>query len=115
MTNAIQIIRGDDFSFVLNVEDPTADNGNYILKDDDALYLGVTLPHQPFEHAILKKKYTKADQNLDGNIIATIKASDTLDLLPGVYYYSVKLRQGIDTEHETVTTVIYKTKFIIND
>ena len=115
MTNVIQITRGDDFNFVLNVEDPSSDNGNYMLKENDAFYLGVMLPHQPFEHAILKKKYTKATQNSDGNIIATIKASDTLDLLPGVYYYSVKLRCNIDTEQEMVTTVINKTKFIIND
>lgn len=115
MANVIQIVRGDDFSFVLNVEDQSAENGNYVLKENDALYLGVTLPHQPFENALIKKKYTKENQNLDGNIIATIESKDTIDLLPGVYYYSAKLRQNIDTAHETVTTVIYKTKFIIND
>lgn len=115
MANVIQLVRGDDFSFVLNVEDENTENGNYILNDNDALYLGVTLPHQPFENALIKKKYTKEDQNLDGNIIATIDSKDTIDLIPGVYYYSVKLRQNIDTEYEKVTTVIYKTKFVLND
>lgn len=115
MANIIQIVRGDDFSFVLNVEDQNTENGNYILKENDALYLGITRPHQPFEHAIIKKKYTKADQLKDGNIIAKFIPEDTVDLLPGVYYYSVKLRQNIGTDYESVTTVINKTKLVLND
>lgn len=115
MANVIQVVRGDDFSFVLNVEDQNSENGNYILNENDVLYLGVTLPHQPFENALIKKRYTKRDQDKDGNIIASIDSKDTIDLIPGVYYYSVKLRQNANTEFEKITTVIYKTKFVLND
>lgn len=113
--NIINLVRGDTFSFRLNVDDNSSEDGLYRLTDYDALYLGVTLPHQPFEHAIIKKKYTKADQLKDGNIIAKFISEDTIDLLPGVYYYSVKLRQNIGTDYESVTTVINKTKLVLND
>ena len=44
-----------------------------------------------------------------------LSADETAELLPGVYYYSVKLRQNIGTDNEQVTTIINKTKFIVND
>ncbi len=115
MSNIVRLIRGDTFKFMLNVDDENSDTGYYMLKDNDALYLGITLPHQKFEDALIKKKYTKADQDEYGNITAHISYEDTADLFPGVYYYSAKLRQNIDTEDEQITTVINKTKFIIND
>jgi hypothetical protein len=61
-----------------------------------------------------------------GNLVITIEPEDTLDLLPGKYFYAIKMH--IDhfepgTEEtgyagkqvDKVVTLINKTKFIIND
>jgi len=116
--NIIMINRGDTFSFDFTIDDGSTDDGRYILKDDDALYFGIMDPHQPFEHALIKKKYTKDDCDDMGNLIITLKPEETLDLVPGVYYYAIKLHKLTDNEEEhidEVITVINKTKFIIND
>lgn len=115
MSNIIMLTRGDTFSFSLDVEDANSPYGRYRLTENDALYFGLTKPHQPFEHAIIKRKYTAEDQDNDGFIATTLSANETAELLPGVYYYSVKLRQNINTADEKVTTIIAKTKFIVND
>ena len=61
-----------------------------------------------------------------GNLMVSIEPDDTLDLLPGKYFYAVKLHlshedidanTGIPTGDyvDRVVTVINKTKFIICD
>ena len=75
-------------------------------------------PHQPFENAIVKKRYTKEDCDEMGNLFIRFNPEDTLDLLPGVYYYSIKLHKMTDNDEEhidEVITIINKTKFIICD
>lgn len=118
LNNIVVINRGDTFSFDLTINDCSAPDGRYILKDDDVLYFGLMDPHQLFENALVKKRYTKDDCDDVGNLVITIKPEDTLDLCPGVYYYAVKLHKLTDNEEEyvdEVITVINKTKFIIND
>lgn len=116
--NIIRLNRGDTFSFDFTINDANSPEGRYILQNDDALYFGLMDPHQPFEFATLKKKYTKEDCDEMGNLVIKLNAEDTLDLLPGVYYYSIKLHKLCDTEEEyidEVITIIPKTKFIICD
>ena len=75
-------------------------------------------PHQLFEDALVKKRYTKDDCDEVGNLVITLKPEDTLDLFPGVYYYAIKLHKVADNEEEyidEVITIINKTKFIICD
>ena len=118
LNNIIKINRGDTFSFDLNIADDSSPTGRYILKENDTLYLGIMDPRQKFEDALIKKSYTKDDCDEEGNFIITIKADDTIDLCPGVYYYSVKLHRVVDNEEEyvdEVLTIINKTKFIICD
>jgi hypothetical protein len=110
--------RGDTVAFDFVINDENTDSGIYVLKDDDVLYFGLMDPHQPFEYALVKKRYTKDDCNEDGIITITIDPSDTLDLYPGVYYYAIKLHRMTDNELEhidEVLTIINKTKFIICD
>lgn len=109
-TNIIRMVRGDTHTFNISIEDETVEDGIYRLNDNDNLYLGIMLPHQKFEDAIIRKRYLKADQDSEGNIKVTIEPDDTLDLHPGVYYYAVKLQKD-----KTVLTVINKTKFVIYD
>ena len=116
--NIIRINRGDTFSFDFTINDANSPEGRYILKDDDALYFGLMDPHQLFEDALVKKRYTKDDCDNMGNLVIKLNAEDTLDLCPGVYYYSIKLHKVTDTEEDyidEVITIINKTKFIICD
>ncbi len=116
--NIITINRGDTFTFDFTIDDDSSDSGRYILSNDDVLYFGLMDPHQPFEHALVKKRFTADDCDSAGNLTITISPEDTIDLMPGVYYYSIKLHRLQDTEEEyidEVITVVNKTKFVIND
>ena len=104
--NIIVLNRGDSYPFTFYIEDPNSQDGIYRLKDDDAVYLGIMDPHQLFENALVRKKYTAED----------------MDLYPGIYYYAIKLHKLSparpelnEPEIDQVSTVINKTKFIIND
>ena len=124
MSNIIVINRGDSFDFDLTI---TLDSEfRYALTGDDALYFGIMQPHQPFETALIRKKYTVADTDAMGNLSVSILPEDTLNLHPGKYYYAVKLHMNhpevdANTGEETgkiidkVYTIINKTKFIICD
>lgn len=120
--NIIVLNRGDSYPFTFYIEDENSSNGVYLLKDDDTVYFGVMDPHQPFENALIRKKYTAEDMDSAGNINIEITPDDTIDLFPGVYYYSIKLHKQSpanlelgEPEIDRVMTIINKTKFIIND
>lgn len=118
-TNIISINRGDSYCFDLTISDDGSENGIYELKEDDAIYFGLMDPHQPFEFALVKKKYTSEDVNENGGITVEIKPEDTLDLFPGRYYYMIKLHAKHHDEDgnliDAVQTVINKTIFVIYD
>lgn len=118
--NIIKMIRGDTYEFNLTIDDEGSENGKYVLQGNDTVYFGLMEPNSAFEQSLVKKIYTEEDCDKDGNIFITIEPEDTEHLLPGVYYYSVKL----EVDHENgetyesihkVITVINKTKFIILD
>jgi len=117
-SNIIVMNRGDDFIFDFTINDESQPSGRYILQNDDVLYFGIMDPHQTFENALVKKRFTKDDCDTMGNLTIAITPEDTLDLIPGVYYYSVKLHKIADTDEEyidEVITVINKTKLVLND
>ena len=118
--NIIKMNRGDTYEFNLTIDDEGSENGKYILQGNDTVYFGLMEPNSAFEQSLVKKIYTEEDCDKDGNIFITIEPEDTEHLLPGAYYYSVKL----EVDHENgetcenihkVITVINKTKFIILD
>jgi hypothetical protein len=120
INNIIVLNRGDSYEFDLTINDETSSDGRYHLKGDDAVYLGIMDPGQPFEEALVRKVITADDADSEGNFSFEILPEDTLDLLPGKYFYSVKLRMShIDEETgesiEKVMTIINKTKFILCD
>lgn len=110
----IQLCRGDTYQFLLSAIDTDSEDGVYHLQDTDMVYLGVMRPHDPFEKAIIKRSFTKDDMDSSGQIRVRINAEDTINLLPGVYYYAVKLVQDRGLSTETVTTIIKNTKFVIH-
>jgi hypothetical protein len=123
--NIIKINRGDSYEFSVYIPDKKDITKNFILTDNDVVYFAILLPHQPFESTCPNqvKGYTAEDQDKDtGEIIIKIEPNDTRLLLPGVYYYTVKLQRGgtidvIDDLDEPieVRTIIERTKFIINE
>lgn len=126
MSNIIVINRGDSFDFDLTINFGGEDSERYILTGSDAVYFGIMDPGQPFETALVRKKYTVADTDAMGNLVISVNPEDTLDLVPGRYYYAVKLHMrhpevdelsGKETGKiiDKVYTIINKTKFIICD
>ena len=117
-TNGIVTVnRGDSFELpiILNIGD-SMNREEYVLTESDALYIGIMEPNQPFESAILRKKFTYKDLDSDDNIYIRFWPEDTACLLPGKYYYQVKL-QTIDehTGRKDVETIIDKTLFYIQE
>lgn len=127
--NIIKLNRGDSYEFALSVPNKENPAENYILTGTDVLYFVLLYPHQPFEEAILSKGYDRADQIIDengkntGKILIKLAPTDTLCLTPGIYYYSVKLYRGgklneTDGSYSNakeVSTIIERTKFIVNE
>ena len=125
VNNIIMLNRGDTYEFDLTIDDEGSSDGRYHIKGDDTIYFGIMDPHQPFEEALVKKKFTIEDADSSGNLTIVIEPEDTLDLLPGTYYYAVKIHLQHDNIHpetnevlgyvDKVHTVINKTKLFLND
>lgn len=114
--NIITINRGDTFIFSFNIQLGTGFyKESYQLQEGDKVYLGVMEANQPFEDAIIKKVFDHTDANSDGTVDIKFDPRDTLNLLPGNYYYSIKLSQPEGGLNTKVTTLIQKTRFIILD
>ena len=90
--NKIIINRGDSGKFTLS---PFIRNGltnyNYVFNPEDEVYLGVMEPNQIWEEALIKKKYDYKDVKEDGTIDILFDSKDTQCLIPGLYYYQIKL------------------------
>ena len=126
INNIVVMTRGDTFTFDLTIYDDSESDGRYKLKGNDALYLGIMDPGQPFEVALVRKKFTVDNCDAMGNLVICLEPEDTIDLCPGTYYYAIKLKMDhefIDpiTNEPTgeyvndVTTIVNKTKFFIID
>lgn len=116
----VTINRGDSFEFpiTLNIGN-SMDRQHYVLTGNDTIYLGVMEPNQPFETALIRKVVTAAD-TIDDNIIVRFWPEDTVCLLPGKYYYQVKLETDCydpktQRVRKDVETVIDKNLFYIQE
>lgn len=113
----VTVNRGDSFELPI-----TLYTGNsikpvvYKMQENDILYLGIMEPNQPFETAIVRKMLTYKELDSDGNVFFRFWPKDTVCLLPGKYYYQVKL-QTIDpiTKYYDVETIVDKTLFYIQE
>lgn len=112
----ITVNRGDSFTLPLALNYGTnLDPYRYTLSDSCVVYFAVMEPNQPFEEALIRKRYTAEDADADGNIIIKFKPQDTQCVLPGKYYYQVKLQRFNSTNAEDyeVDTIVDKTLFYI--
>lgn len=113
----IRLSRGDSFSLDIFVNIGTQLNPvQYVLGEGDRLYFALMEPNQPFEYALIRKEFTSDDNDEDGYVIMKFTPEMTEFLVPGIYYYMVKLvRPGEESGEELVDTIISKTKFFIID
>jgi hypothetical protein len=123
--NIIVMNRGDSFEFKLSPQ-TLGNYAEYVLTGDDTLYFGLMDPGQYFEDALVRKEFDSLDCTTLNDLVIKLEPDDTLDLLPGKYFYAVKLHLDHPelnslTQRPTgqyidqVITLVTKTKFIIND
>lgn len=112
----ITINKADTFIFetFLNIGTPWNKN-NYILKNDDNAYLGVMEPNQEFNNSLIRKKLDKTNMTEDGKLAVEFNALDTANLLPGIYYYELKVKYTNEQNTECICTIIPKTIFNIRE
>ena len=112
----IRLTRGDSLEFPLYINqgdnlDPLA----YVMNQYDELYFAIMEPNQPWEQAIVKQKYTHESLK-DDAIWIKLRPKDTMCLLPGLYYYQVKIRTyDFMTDEYLVNTLMPKTQFWIEE
>lgn len=107
-TGIIRMCRGDDVKVALFIDcgDDDYASRQYILNDTDTVYFAVLELQRPFEQAILCKSYTSHSEKDDnGNLYITLDSSDTLNLLPGKYHYTIKM-SSIEDGKNLVTTIV---------
>lgn len=109
----ITLNRGDVFSLNVSVNAGSVlEPVIYPMEEGDKLYFALMEPKQPFERALIRKVFTMEDQDEEGNVLMNFSATDTEFLVPGKYYYTVKLFRN---DGDLVDTIISKTQFIIID
>lgn len=112
--NVIKITRGDSAFFTLTLNCGTKLNpSQYILKGEDAVYMGIMEADKEWEDAIIKYKFTSENLDENNNVKIKIKSTDTEYLMPGKYFYQVKLVWFDDDNDEQVSTVIDRVEFFI--
>ena len=102
----IQLNRGDSVSMPLFINKGTNMRPiRYKISENPStkVYFGVMEPNQPFENALIRKTF--------GDLIIELASYETENILPGKYYYQVKVL----FEDGNVSTVIPKTLFYIVD
>ena len=90
----LNLTRGDDCIFYGELRDgDNLDFERYIMHENDEIYFGIMEPNQPFENAIVRKKLGKANIKDDNILVLEISSLDTINLIPGMYYYQFKLNR----------------------
>ena len=89
----ISLVRGDTLTQSIYLNQGTSLYPiRYTLTGADKLYLAIMEPNQRFEDAVLKKSFgAGSEKTEDGDLIITLNSSDTENLLPGLYYYTIKM------------------------
>lgn len=107
----LELVRGDTFQLPLQLNCGTRENFvKYILQPDDFLYVGITKPGQPFEHAEIRTALNfRSKQDSFGNPVLYIHAEDSALIEPGKYYLSIKFK----SKGEVTTLVDHKIFYVL--
>ena len=84
----------------------------YSLQGDDKIFFVVSESFQPFTEGVIRQVYTADDVNALGDVVIHIEPEDTHYLLPGRYYYEIKLLIRKDN-NDVIDTLIPKRLFYI--
>lgn len=111
----IYINRGDSFKIPLFInKNDSSDPIRFYIQDhpNAEIFLGVTEPNQPFEKAVIKKRFTSSGPiNQYGDLVVSFKDTDTLNLLPGLYYYAIKSK--IDLYEHNINCPIVDSDYVL--
>ena len=109
----ITLMRGDSFTMPIKINIGSKLSPRYkILGEGDVVYFGLMEPNQAFEDAVLKKRYDRySPTDASGNVLLTIRPTDTEKLLVGKYYYMIKWLSVDDFGVEQVRTIVKPTLF----
>ena len=113
----IRMSRGDSVEFPVTIYDGTSVNRvKYDLAPEDELYFGLMEPNMRFEDALIRKKCDYRYTNDEGDIMIYLDPQDTEYLLPGLYYYQIKVRiYDPYRDDYMVNTILPKTQFWIEE
>ncbi len=113
----IQVTRGDSFNTPLFINQGTVlEPVRYILGQYDKVYFGVMECNQPFEAALIRKSYDYNSLNENNDVVVEFTGDETLNLLPGKYYYEVKLdKYDEEADKHEINTIISKREFFVLD
>jgi hypothetical protein len=115
-TGIVSLIRGDSFSVTAYINSGTElVPVRYTLKSTDKLYFAIMQPNEQFENAIVRKIFTSANLDSNGDVIISLIPTDTLYLVPGKYYYQLKLLTTDSNNVEQVITITPKSLFFIEE
>ena len=111
------MFRGDTTTLVPFINKGTAMSPErYEITENDTIYFALMEPNQKFEDAILKKVFnSESPVTEDGDLIIKLNPSDTVDLLPGKYYYTIKMKHDTNENEYDVYTLLQETEFWILD
>ena len=115
-TGILSLIRGDSFSMAAYINSGTGlVPVRYTFKNTDKLYFAIMQPNEMFENAVVKKIFTVADLDVNGDITISLVPTDTEYLTPGKYYYQIKLLTTDLSDAEQIITVTPKSLFFIEE
>ena len=99
--------RGDSFECPLFINCGTyMEPQRYELTEKDKVYFGLMEPNKLWEQSILKQIYTyNSDKTEEGDLIIKIKPEETEYLIPGTYYYEIKLAKYNNENYDEVKEV----------
>lgn len=112
----ITVNRGDSFSLDVFVNLGTElEPIPYLMEQGDVLYFALMEPNQPFECALIRQAYTSESMNEEGVVSMNFPGEWTEFILPGNYYYQIKLVRPQEGANDLIDTIVPKTKITILD
>lgn len=115
--NIVTMNRGDTFSMPVLINIGTKfDPKRYTISSSDKVYLAIGSVDQPFEDALIRREFDVRD-SIAGGLRIWLEPKDTEKVLPGQYYYEIKLvhsyKDEFGRDHEFIDTIVPRNKFII--
>lgn len=115
----ISMTKGDDVSIPLFINQGSRMNPirySLLSNPNSELYLGIMMPYQDFEYALVRKKYTHESPHTEyRDVLVQLSPQDTMCLMPGKYYIEAKLRLLDKFGNERVFTVLPKKIFQLEE